>query len=89
MRKIGTRHADPRAADMELLLEKGLNELGVGPQGLTGSSTVMGVHIESSARHPSAIGVGMSVGCWAHRRGTIRINEDLTYEILTHKGAKI
>lgn len=89
MRKIGTRHADPRAADMELLLEKGLNELGVGPQGLTGNSTVMGVHIESSARHPSAIGVGMSVGCWAHRRGTIRINEDMTYEILTHKGAKI
>jgi len=89
MRPIGSRHANPQAAEMELLLEKGLNELGVGPQGLTGSSSVMGVHIESSARHPSTIGVGMSTGCWAHRRGTIRINEDMTYEILTHKGAKI
>jgi len=89
MRPIGTHHADPRAADMERLLEKGLNDLGVGPQGLTGSSSVMGVHIESSARHPSTIGVGMSVGCWAHRRGTIRVKEDMSYEILTHKGATL
>jgi L(+)-tartrate dehydratase alpha subunit len=84
MRPIGTRHPDPRAAEMEELLETGLNELGIGPQGLTGSSSVMGVHIESSARHPSTIGVGVSVGCWAHRRGTIRINEDMSYDILTH-----
>jgi len=89
MRPIGTRHPDPRAAEMELLMEDGLNELGLGPQGLTGSSSVMGVHIENSARHPSVIGVGVSVGCWAHRRGTIRINEDMSYEILTHGGATL
>ena len=89
MRPIGTHHSDPRAAEMERLLAKGLDDLGVGPQGLTGSSSVMGVHIESSARHPSTIGVGVSVGCWSHRRGTIRINEDMTYEILTHRGATL
>lgn len=87
LRPIGTRHPDPRAAEMELLLEKGLNEVGLGPQGLSGNSTVLGVHIESSARHPSTIGVGVSVGCWAHRRGTIRIAPDLSYEILSHKEA--
>lgn len=87
MRPIGTRHPDPGAAEMERLLENGLNELGIGPQGLTGSSSVMGVHIESSARHPSTIGVAISVGCWAHRRGTIRIDEDMSYEILTHRRA--
>jgi L(+)-tartrate dehydratase alpha subunit len=74
---------------MELLLEKGLNEIGIGPQGLTGNSSVMGVHIESSARHPSTIGVGVSTGCWSHRRGTIRINEDMSYEILSHRGATL
>ena len=87
LRPIGTRHPDPSAAEMEVLLEKGLNKLGLGQQGLTGNCSVMGVHIESSARHPSTIGVGVSVGCWAHRRGTIRINEDLSYEILTHRRA--
>lgn len=89
LRPIGSRNPEPRAADMEVLLEKGLNEVGVGPQGLTGSSTVMGVHIENSARHPSTIGVGVSVGCWAHRRGKIRINADLTYDILSHKGVSL
>jgi len=89
MRPIGSSSANPQAAEMERLLERGLNELGIGPQGLTGSSSVMGVHIESSARHPSAIGVGLSVGCWAHRRGTILVKGDMSYKILTHKGAKI
>jgi L(+)-tartrate dehydratase alpha subunit len=87
LRPIGTHHPNPRAAEMERLLEEGLNEVGIGPQGLSGKSSVLGVHVESSARHPSTIGVGVSVGCWAHRRGTIRINADLSYEIVSHKGA--
>ena len=88
-RPIGSRHVDPRGAEMELLMEKGLNEIGLGPQGLSGSNSVMGVHIESAARHPSTISVAISVGCWAHRRGTIRINEDMSFEILSHKGATL
>jgi len=84
LRPIGTHHSNPGAAEMEFLMEEGLNKLGIGPQGLSGSSTVMGVHIESSARHPSTIAVGVSVGCWAHRRGSIQINEDATYQILSH-----
>lgn len=86
LRPIGSHHENPRAAKMETLLEDGLNELGIGPQGLTGTSSVMGVNIESSARHPSTIGVAVSTGCWAHRRGRIRFNADLSYEILSHEG---
>ncbi len=84
-RPIGSRHPNAQAAEMERLLEDGLNRVGIGPQGLSGAATVMGVHIESSARHPSTIGVGVSTGCWAHRRGTIHIKPDLAYEILSHK----
>ena len=89
LRPIGTRHPDARAARMEALLEKGLNDVGIGPQGLSGSCSVMGVHIEASARHPSTIGVAVSVGCWSHRRGTIRIQPDLSYEVLSHKGVRL
>ena len=89
MRTIGSHNLDANAAKMETLLEDGLNELGIGPQGLTGNSSVMGVNIESSARHPSTIGVAVSTGCWAHRRGRIRINPDMSYEILSHEGAKL
>jgi L(+)-tartrate dehydratase alpha subunit len=89
LRPIGTRNPEPQAAEMELLLEQGLNELGLGPQGLSGNRTVMGVHIENSARHPSTIGVAVSTGCWAHRRGTIRINADMTHEVLSHRGVSL
>ena len=84
---IGSVNPNARGAQMESLIEKGLNDIGLGPQGLSGRSSVMGVHIKSAARHPSTISVAISTGCWAHRRGTIRIAEDLSYEILSHKGA--
>ena len=84
LRPIGSRHPNPKAAELELRLEEGLNRLGIGPQGLTGNSSVMGVHIESAARHPSTIGVAVSTGCWAHRRGTLRVHADLTFENLSH-----
>jgi L(+)-tartrate dehydratase alpha subunit len=86
MRPVDSKSANPRAALMEELLEQGLNEVGIGPQGLTGNHSVMGVNIESSARHPSTIGVSVNTGCWAHRRGKIRINADMSYEILSHEG---
>jgi L(+)-tartrate dehydratase alpha subunit len=88
-RPIGSRNADPKGAEMELLMEKGLNQLGLGPQGLSGRNSVLGVHIEAAARHPSTISVAISTGCWSHRRGTIRINPDLSYEILSHQGARL
>jgi L(+)-tartrate dehydratase alpha subunit len=86
LRPVNSRHGNENAAKMEELLEEGLNEVGLGPQGLTGNASVMGVNIESSARHPSTIGVAVSTGCWAHRRGRIKINADLSYEIISHQG---
>lgn len=87
MRPVGSHHPEANAASMETLLEDGLNELRIGPQGLSGNASVMGVNIESSARHPSTIGVAVSTGCWAHRRGRIRIHADLSYEVVSHEGA--
>lgn len=86
LRPVDSQHPNENAAKMEKLLEEGLNEIGIGPQGLTGNNSVMGVNIESSARHPSTIGVAVSTGCWAHRRGKIRINADLSYDVLSHEG---
>ena len=89
LRPVNSRHGNDNAAMMEELLTEGLNELGLGPQGLTGNNSVMGVNIESSARHPSTIGVAVSTGCWAHRRGKIKINADLSYEVISHEGFKL
>jgi L(+)-tartrate dehydratase alpha subunit len=86
LRPVDSKSSNAKAALMEDLLEQGLNEIGIGPQGLTGNNSVMGVNIESSARHPSTIGVAVNTGCWAHRRGKIRINADMSYEVISHEG---
>ena len=74
---------------METEIENGLNKIGLGPGGLRGQLSVMGVNIEQAARHPATIAVGMSTACWAHRRACIRIDADLNYEFLTHKGVTL
>lgn len=84
MRPIGSHNDNERAAKMEKLLEDGINAIGLGPQGMGGKFSVMGVHIENTARHPSAIGVAVNVGCWSHRRGHIIFDKDLNYKILSH-----
>jgi L(+)-tartrate dehydratase alpha subunit len=86
MRPIGSHNENERAAKMEKLLEDGINAIGIGPQGMGGKNTVMGVHIENTARHPSAIGVAVNVGCWSHRRGHIVFDKDLNYTITSHSG---
>lgn len=89
LRPIGSRNSNPRGAMMEQRIEKGLNEIQIGPGGLTGANSVMGVHIEQAARHPATIAVGLSTGCWAHRRSLLHIFADLSYEVLSHKGAEL
>ena len=89
LKPVTARNTNEQAALLEELLAEGINDLGIGPQGLTGDNTVMGVNIEWSARHPSTIGVAVSTGCWAHRRGQIKINADLSYEIISHQDVKL
>ena len=89
MRPLGSHNENERAAEMEKVLEDGINAIGLGPQGMGGMYAVMGVHIENTARHPSTIGVAVNVGCWSHRRGHIIFDKDLNYTITTHSGVTL
>lgn len=86
MRPVGSKNPNKNAQLLEELLEDGINKIGLGPQGFNGAKSVMGVHVENSARHPSTIGVAVNTGCWSHRRGLIKFDKDLNYEIVTHEG---
>ena len=55
MRPIGSHNPNERAAKMEKLLEDGINAISIEPQGMGGKYTVMGVNIENTERHPSAM----------------------------------
>ena len=87
LRQVGSHNPNPKAAEMEKLLEDGLNSIGLGPGGFGGKLSVMGVNIEQASRHPATLAMGMSTACWAHRRAGIRIRPDFTYDFFTHKGA--
>ena len=89
MRPVGSRNENALAAQLEEELIEGIDKIGLGPQGLGGTKSVMDVHIENSARHPSVLSCAVNVGCWSHRRGTIVIDSDLNYELLTHKGVEL
>ena len=85
MRPLGSHNPNDRAALTEKLLEDGINKIGLGPQGMSGASSVMGVHIENCARHPSVIAVAVNVGCWSHRKGHIVWDEQLSFAVKSHK----
>ncbi len=89
MRPIGSKNPNERAALMEKLLEDGINAIGLGPQGLTGTDSVLGVNIENAGRHPSVIAVAVNVGCWNHRRGHLVFDKDMNAKVLSHKGVDL
>ena len=85
LRPIGTHNADPKIAALEDEIEKDLNYLGIAPLGFGGDNSVLSVNIECAGHHPATLGVGITTGCWATRRGEIIIHEDLSSEIISHR----
>lgn len=85
-RPVNSCNPNDKAAKMEQLLEDGINNMGIGPQGLGGKASVLGVNIENSVRHTATLGVAVSVSCWTHRRGKIVFDKDLGFSTDTHAG---
>ena len=73
-------------AALELELLEALNLTGVGPMGLGGKTSVLGVHIDYAFRHPASYPVAVAFGCWACRRASAKISADNTVEYLTKNG---
>jgi len=76
LRRVGERHKEKQVAKTERELIKLINKTGVGPMGMGGKTTVLDVHIEYAHRHPASFPVGMVLQCWAHRRKTIKIDNN-------------
>ena len=84
-RFIGERNSNPKIAELEEQLEGSLDNIGIGPGGFTGNTSVLAVHIEQAGRHIASLAAALSIGCWVHRRSLIDIQSDLSYQILSHK----
>jgi fumarate hydratase class I len=61
-------HPDPQLAALENRLTEEANQLGIGPMGFGGKTTVLGAKITSLNRLPASYFVTISYMCWAYRR---------------------
>jgi fumarate hydratase class I len=59
---------NPELAGLEQRLTEEANQLGIGPMGFGGQSTVLGTRITSLNRLPASFYVTISYMCWAYRR---------------------
>jgi len=85
LRPLDKTNPDPELARLERELYEAVNMTGIGPMGLGGSFTVLGVNLDYAHRHPASYPVAVAVQCWAARRATAHIHPDGKVEYLTHK----
>jgi len=70
MRKVGQPSPDPQIAELEAELYEKCNALGLGPEALGGTQTVLAVHVETMPTHIASLPVAVNIECHAHRTGT-------------------
>jgi fumarate hydratase class I len=67
-RSMDEASEDAQLAGMETRLTDEANQLGIGPMGFGGNTTVLGTKITSLNRLPASYFVTVSYMCWAYRR---------------------
>lgn len=68
LRKLDDRNPNPELDALEQDVLKTANELGIGPMGFGGKTTLLGVKICAANRLPASYFVSVSYMCWAYRR---------------------
>src|SRR5512140_3250368 len=79
---IGTRNQDPKLAELQERLTGEANQLGIGPMGFGGKTTVIDTKITGLSRLPASYFVTISYMCWAYRRRklTVKANGKVVYD---------
>jgi len=74
LRRIGSRNPNPRVAELERYLLERVNSTGIGPMGLGGTTTSLGVNVGWAHRHIASLPVAVTMSCWALRRASITLS---------------
>jgi fumarate hydratase class I len=67
-RQLDDENEVPELADLEDRLTEEANQMGIGPMGFGGNTTVLGTKITTLNRLPASYFVSVSYMCWAYRR---------------------
>ena len=80
-RQLDDTNPDGELAALEERLTGEANQLGIGPMGFGGQTTVLGTKINSLHRLPASYFVSISYMCWAYRRRRMVVeNDQVSYE---------
>jgi len=81
LRQLDDSNSNPELADLEQRLTEESNQLGIGPMGFGGKTTVLGTKITATHRLPASYFVSVSYMCWAYRRRRMVVEGDqITYQ---------
>lgn len=73
VRNLDQRNPDFLLADMEREAAKRINQLGIGPLGVGGETTALGVHINAYPTHIAGLPVVINLQCHSARRASVVI----------------
>jgi len=76
VRQMDEPSPDPQLATLEERLTAEANQLGIGPMGFGGKTTVLNTKITSLNRLPASYFVSVSYMCWAYRRRRMTLQGD-------------
>ncbi len=74
-RNLNDSNPDPQLDKLEKQLHREINELGIGPMGFGGKTTVLGVKMAELHRLPASFFVSIAYMCWANRRQVMIIKD--------------
>jgi fumarate hydratase, class I len=75
LRTLGDTNPTQELAGLERDVLNTANELGIGPMGFGGKTTLLGVKVCAANRLPASFFVSVSYMCWAYRRQGATLNE--------------
>jgi len=76
LRKIDDRNPNPELDKLEQDVLNTANELGIGPMGFGGKTTLLGVKATTLNRLPASFFVSVSYMCWAFRRQGVELDSN-------------
>lgn len=76
LRSLGDKNPSAELNELEDRLLREANSLGIGPMGLGGKTTLLGVKVGSRPRVPASFFVTVAYMCWALRRRTITFSAE-------------
>ncbi len=81
-RKITDINKNPELAELEAKLKNDLNQLGIGPMGFGGNTTILAVKMGALHRLPASFFVSIAYMCWAYRRHSmiLKANGEVSYD---------